>query len=565
MTNYSKPHRIDAIIIFVLGMLAFILFLPPEFIAFQTRFALFAKEMHYFGPTLFPMTYMGPYPDYPATGTFLIYLITLITNHFNTIIGILPTAITSALILVFIYFTGALHSRRWGIFAVLLALLTQQFVDASRSISPDPYTSLFAIMAFYIVHSSDLLEKTKRLFWIPVILVLGFMFRGPIGLVIPAAIILVYYFYQRDCKKFFIYFVSSSVLFCLCLIALLLAAYHQGGSVFMHRVITMQMFSRLGEAHGGFHFGYYWWHGFGNYALTYPLAILVILVKAKDMFVAYKHPHDKTNRFLASLALWLAVVLIGMSLPGAKKIRYILPIAPACALLATYVFIDAQDKIINILRHLLQVILWFMPIVALVGSIAYFYLNILVLEYTIPLYRHFSFVFIIKSTFKSSLSSILLHPLTLIIITIIVFILFCALFFKYRTHRRFLSLLFAALSLLIINVGILENLNYQSEQTKPFVSTIYKIYQKHPKPIVFYQMGPDAEDIKVALNWPVHLQPKFIFNLKQLKQYKASAYFVSEQKPFWKFKKTLNVKPLAFGLAGHKHSVMFIKLSGTKG
>lgn len=56
----------DSVLIFLVGLAIFTFHLTPEFIGFQTRFALFAQEMFRYGPSLFPTTYDTPYPDYPA-------------------------------------------------------------------------------------------------------------------------------------------------------------------------------------------------------------------------------------------------------------------------------------------------------------------------------------------------------------------------------------------------------------------------------------------------------------------------------------------------------------------
>jgi 4-amino-4-deoxy-L-arabinose transferase-like glycosyltransferase len=150
--------------IFLFGLAVFAIGYRPEFISFQTRFALFAKEMLLNGPTWFPTAYGTPYPDYPATSTFLIYLFSLPSGEVTPFISALPTAITSALILVVTYRTGALRSRRWGVSAAMVLILTWEFVSDSRSISLDQYTSLATVLCFYIVYSATVLGKSKRLF-----------------------------------------------------------------------------------------------------------------------------------------------------------------------------------------------------------------------------------------------------------------------------------------------------------------------------------------------------------------------------------------------------------------
>lgn len=185
----------DSLIIFLIGLVIFTIGLSPEFTGFDCRFAVFAQEMLRNGPTFFPTTYGQPYPDYPGTSTFIIYLFSLLFGKVTPFTLTLPSAIVSSLILVFIYKIGAIQSRRWGLFAVLITLFTQEFISISRSSSTDIYTTLATVLCFYLAYSADLYNKQKRLWLIPFILIISFCFRGPIGLVIPASVICVTFLY----------------------------------------------------------------------------------------------------------------------------------------------------------------------------------------------------------------------------------------------------------------------------------------------------------------------------------------------------------------------------------
>ena len=122
MKTHFKKHQTPWLIFFI-GLAIFSLGLSPELVAFQTRFAFFAQEMLQHGIKLFPYTYQGPYPDYPLLPTLLIYLFSWPISQVTSFTAILPTAITSSLILVFIYLLGKTQSERLGIYAVLFALL----------------------------------------------------------------------------------------------------------------------------------------------------------------------------------------------------------------------------------------------------------------------------------------------------------------------------------------------------------------------------------------------------------------------------------------------------------
>ena len=434
-------------LIFAAGLVIFLISLSPEFVAFQTRFALFAQEMLHHGVRLFPYTYQGPYPDYPALPTILIYLFSLPFGKVTPFTATLPTAIASSLILLFIYKLGELHSKRWGIYAVLIALLTQNFIDASRSISMDQFTSCVTVISFYIVYSSDIYKKSLRLWFLPLCLILGFLLRGPIGLVIPAGVVLGYFFCRHEIKAGLIFGISALILFVGLIFALLVAAYFEGGRPFLHNVVLMEITGRLGDSATSKHFFYYFIQGLTNYAIAYPIALIVILSEIKPILHTLRVKITSANfQFLTYLAVWLTVILIGMSIPGAKKIRYILPIIPACALLAAYIFLNPDENAkLTWLRKFVLVICYILPFLAVAGSCA-----ALFIEKRFNLNLSFFNVIIF-----SSLLCIAVVWLDFMINT--------------DSSRRICIISIAVLSLIAINIGILEPINYALERTKPFV------------------------------------------------------------------------------------------------
>ncbi len=269
------------LLILLFGVIVFTCCPAPEFISLDARFALFAQEMLRNGPSFFPTTYDTPYPDYPATSTFLIYLVSLPLGRVTPFTAVLPTAVVSALILVVTYRIGAMRSRKRGLAAVLFALFTVEFLVASRSIALDQYTSLATALSFYLVYSCDCLGRSRRLWLLPLAWFLGFAFRGPVGLAIPAAATGGYYLWTAQFKRMVLVGITAGCMLILCFCGLLLAARFQGGTPFMKQVIVAQVTGRFGERGPGF--GYYWYGALISYAVTYPLAILVVASRFGDV------------------------------------------------------------------------------------------------------------------------------------------------------------------------------------------------------------------------------------------------------------------------------------------
>ncbi|MEN6427883.1 MAG: glycosyltransferase family 39 protein [Phycisphaerales bacterium] len=197
----SQSTKRNSLLILLFGVIVFTLALAPEFISFDARFALFAQEMLRKGPSFFPTTYGTPYPDYQAVSTLLIYLVSLPLGRVTPFTAVLPTAVVSALVLVVTYQIGALHSRRRGLAAVLFTLFTAEFLAMSRSIALDQYATLATVLSFYLVYSSDCLGRRRRLWLLPVAWALGFAFRSPVGLLIPAAVTCVYHLRDGQFKR----------------------------------------------------------------------------------------------------------------------------------------------------------------------------------------------------------------------------------------------------------------------------------------------------------------------------------------------------------------------------
>jgi 4-amino-4-deoxy-L-arabinose transferase-like glycosyltransferase len=490
----------DSLLIFLIGVLVFTVGLRPEFIGFDCRFAMFAQEMMRNGPTFFPTTYGQPYPDYPATSTFLIYLVSQLFGKVTPFTAILPTAIISALSLVVIYRIGAMHSRQWALFAVLINLFTKDFLNLSRSVSQDHYTSLVTVLCFYLAYSATVYGRKKRLCFIPLLLIANFATRGPIGLVIPAAVLCAYYFFNMDFKLFALMAFSATILFILCFKGLLVAAEYQAGAVFADSVWEAQMAGRLGDAKHWI--GYYWTDSLARYAMAYPFAIIVVISFFKKIY----RRENKDYKLLASLAVWILVVLIGMSIPGTRKIRYVLPMIPAAALIASYMFIEPMQKgiLFGIKKIFLQ-ICFGLPFGTLIFILAAWALS-----------GRFEF-----------LSGV--NYLTLIILLTVLAAAAWRLNnrLKESVTRDFVFMAIGTLTFILIIGGIEEPLNYSSRRTLPFVEKVESLRKQNPGDIVFYKIEADGEAIKFMANLDKPIKPQFINSPEDILNYKEPVYFIA--------------------------------------
>lgn len=479
----NRASKLDAIIIFFCGFILFIIGLrSQEIIGFESRFYLFALEMWRHGLSFFPTTYSMPYPDYPVTSTLLIYFISLMFGGLNKMTAVFPSALASALTLAFTYLLGALQSRRYGWYAAGFLLFTLAFITDARTISLDAYVTLVTVLCFYLIYSAELQQKRPSFTLIALMLFFGFAIRGPIGLVIPTGVMCVYYLLETDFRNLLRVAILGLIVLIVCGMVLLTIAYHTGGEHFMHEVLRMEVFGRLQEHQTPSHI-FYFKESFGAYAVTYPLAILVIAGVAPQLLHLKLPQHLK---FLQVLAGWILIIMIGLSIPADKKVRYILPIAPALALICAYLWMTtSQTNYFSALKKAFYYLCCMLPTLGL-GVLLVLYYHGIILHYYIT-----SAIFVVIQ------------------------------FVMLAVRKETIVFFLAVFSFVLSYIFIVEPINLNSNKTVQYVASIEKIREREQAKLVFYQEGQDGWVIKYLAAMPSEEQPLFISDLSKLPKTKA--------------------------------------------
>lgn len=460
------------------------------FVDFDSRFALFAHEMWRHGPTFFPTTYGAPYPDYPATSTFLIWCFSLLSGGVTKLSAVLPTALASALNLTITYRLLARFSRRWALSTVCFELLTVSFLAEARAISLDQMVATVTLLGFYVAHTGQDHSRRFPLTMLLLLLAVGFAIRGPLGLVIPAGVVCSYYFLSAEWKNLLRFALASAALLLVCWFGLLeLAAYFHGAD-FRREVIDMQMAGRMtqGENTGRW---YYFTSSLGNYALSYPLAVLVVfLLAVSRMLGRSRLPEDDAASFLRYLIGWTLIVIAGLSVPDARKVRYLLPIVPAIAALAAYPLhagIDPQrQRVLVFLRKALEGLLLLLPTVALIGLWESFHhTRTLAVAMQVPFLPMATLLVVLQGT------------------------MLCLRWRGSADTALTGELLGAVATVFLLNLLVVEPARLQLHDTSAFVRQVEALRQRQPGEVVFFRVGRDATAIKYLVNLDYDLQPKF--------------------------------------------------------
>jgi 4-amino-4-deoxy-L-arabinose transferase-like glycosyltransferase len=471
----------------IVGLLALLLFIAGVHqqapIGFDSRFVLFAQEMLRHGPSLFPTTYGQPYADYLGLSTLFIWLTALPLGQVNSLSAWLPSAIAGAVIVTLMYRLVAPFSSRWALLSIALMVLTNTFITEARAVSQDLMLAAVAFTVFYLGYAADHFSAPRRWILIFALLLLGFGLRGPIGLVIPTGMLCSYFLLNRQWQRFFGFGLTAAVLLGLCVGALLWMAKTSAGPTFMQDVIRMQFMGRMDGSEGVSGSLYYFTSSMGNYALAYPLALLALLA------LALSKPRDTgpALRLLQYCAAAGLIVMLGLSIPQAKKARYLLPMLPMAAIIAAYPFAVAQGRVFSWLRGLMQGLWLLMPALFIGGLL------------------------VAQRRFDQHLPNLATVLMVLGALQVI------ALAILAKPHWRPQTLAFCAvLALWSVYILVFEPLERQMYDTRTFSRASFTEVQKDPAPLVLHRLGKDAKAIKFMVNIEQDLQPVFTESIQEL-------------------------------------------------
>ena len=500
----NRDQRFDISCIFLAGLGLFLLGQGERpFIEFEARFALFAKEMWRHGPSWFPTTYGGePYPDYPATSTFLIWLCAHLTHGVTRLTALLPTALAAALNLVLSYRIVARHSREWAIATVCFEVMAFGFLAEARVLSLDQMVTTVTLAVFAI--AADEQPTARSWLGLAALLLLGLALRGPLGVVIPAGVGCVTYALSRrwaDLWRFGL--LATAVLLCGFGLLLILARL-QGGDAFVADVLRMQVAGRMNAADAS-PLWYYFVSSLGNYAPTYPLALLTLLaVFTGGTHVAGGESPSHQRRLLLRAAGWAAIILLGLSLPADKKPRYILAALPAMAMLAGYLYSETfrgrRDRLAVYLGRCVDGFWQLLP---------------LLLTLTLLLVRQR----IERIGFTDWWM-----PLSLLAAAQIAFL--AARRMLSPASRRMTFLLIAMLLLWGLRLTLVEPVAFRNHDVSLFVNQLEETRRQQPGGLAFYKLGKDAGAIKYAANIDEDLHASFISRPADLATLRRPTYLV---------------------------------------
>ncbi len=496
-----QQPKFSGLIIFLAATGIFTFALPArEFIGFETRFALFAQEMLRSGWTLFPHTYLGPYPDYPGASTWVVVFLAKLFGGLSFPIAVLPSAVLSAWTLVLTWRIGALESQRWGWAAVLALLGTQGFFQQARTLAIDPYTMALLTTSMWLILRAEYDRRPLPIYTLLLLQIMALAVRGPIGLVMLTGVNTLYFFALRQWQQGL--FIGLRALAGLIIGGglLLFAAWLEGGQEFVREVLRMQVFGRFSETTDPV--STYLINSFGNYFYAYLLAVPVLLICLPGLLQTDK----PRQRLLLALAVWVGVILLGMSIPATKKARYILPMAPAIALLASAIVLSLDKQ--QIWQRLQRAYGFFLRFLPLLGLLA--------LGFVAWKLQHSGW-------------SMAVNLWTLFIVLGIL----SWLAWTYRGYSedamvRYFGL--ATATVISINLILIEPFNWKKQSSIEFVHQVERLRHDAGAELGFYRVGKDGAAVVYMANADTADRPQFYDEVPQPAQAQAPLVLVMRNK-----------------------------------
>lgn len=506
--NKAQPPLITATIrrqSLGLGLLALLLFIAGSWhqaiIGFDSRFVVFAQEMLRHGPSFFPTTYGQPYADYLATSTLMTWLLSVPFGQVSSLTAWLPTSIASALIVMMVYRLTAPYSTRWGLLSVAMLLLSSTFISETRAVSLDQMLAAVTLAVFYLAYAHDQWGAAKRLHWVFLLLIVGFAIRGPIGLVIPTGVLCSFYLLNRQWRQLFSFGLLALALLAACVGLLLLLAKLSGGEAFMQDVIRMQFLGRMDGSEGSGSVLYYFTSSLGNYALAYPLAVLVLLAVA----IGGRRAPDPALQLVLYCAAAGVLVMLGLSVPQAKKARYILPMLPMAAIIAAYPFQVGQGRLFAWLRGVMLGIWTLLPTLLAIG------------------------LMVARRRYPEPLSNLGLIFTVLAVLQVLAFLAVS------KSRLRPVWPAFAAvLAIWSTYIVVVEPLERSLYDTRTFSLAVKAQIQQQPAPLVLHGLGKDAKAIKFMVSYDCDKVPLFTRTTRDLAPLQGPAWVVMSAQDFEK-------------------------------
>lgn len=288
-----------------------------------------AREMLQHREWIVPTVNGEPYPDKPPLLFWAICAASLPFGDVNELSARLPSAVAAATLVLSIYFLtlGVLGPRGAFLGAATLAVSTF-FVEQARYVQHDMLLCLgvtIAILALFRLKDGD----TPDAAWLPLAscaLTFGILAKGPIGLALPAMVLVAEGLVERTFFRRFGTLVAAGVLALIGPVLYYALLTQRNGFELLQTFLFRHNMDRFAS---GFDHAQPWWY----FLTRSPVDLLpgTLLLPAAAL-IQVEDPSRR--RWHRRLWIWILVPLVFFSFSASKRPIYMLPALPPIALLA---------------------------------------------------------------------------------------------------------------------------------------------------------------------------------------------------------------------------------------
>ncbi len=451
-----------------------------EIYGLYARNALMARGMLENGMSLIPKVLGHPYPDYPPLYFWLETIFSLPLGKVTPLSAALPSTLSAVGLVVMTFLGGRRISEDTGWFAAFILATMPPFWLEAGSATIDMLLAFNVAAAIFSLSARAQKEgSSQKLIYTSlaiIFMVLAFLSKGPIGVVLPGVVWGGYLLWQKRWRELCSFSLLIIVIGVICAGLELAIVYHAGGKQLVNEVIKMQVAGRLGaKSNQPFYYylgclqdiGNLWW------IVIICGSFCRLKSRTEKISIGSLQHWLKNCPEISLMITWTLGILTIFTIASTKKVRYLLPLYPAVAIIIAYWINQLQkDGCLNTPPVLLKVIKGLAIFALLAGSV--FYL----------LYSRLIFI-----------------PLVYLLIWLGVGITGFLYTTKYVDKKYYLrnSILHLLFVLLIGTNLLVTPASSRRASGKEFINTIESQVDSDI-PLLIYKINPDGNGIRFAYN-----------------------------------------------------------------
>jgi 4-amino-4-deoxy-L-arabinose transferase-like glycosyltransferase len=305
----------------------------------EPRYALVAETMRSFehgaAGLVLPHLHGEPYTQKPPLFFWLAAAAGAPFGRVTETAARLPSALASvATVAVVMAFGRLLGGRAAGVLAGLLLVTTIDWSFRARTVQLDTLLALCETAALYGFWriESQAGNRRRNVLLLHAALGLGVLAKGPVGFVVPLLAIAAYLAWMRRLRELPALLPASGLALSLGLpLAWLAAAAWLAPPGWLDVAVVQNLFGRLGENAAHAQRVTYYLEKFPVDLLPWLVVLPLAIAQGRRAFAQNANPEERRAwRFLVA---WIVTTFVFFSLTAGKRLRYLLPVEPAFALL----------------------------------------------------------------------------------------------------------------------------------------------------------------------------------------------------------------------------------------